>query len=120
MTAEQAICLADLTRPNEYEPELKLFWLSRLDGQIQAELFQTHAGGDGEPYAGDGGAERELLVGWPFDDLYVRFLVMRIDLENGELERYNNDAAAFNRMYQSYAGWYTHHHMPLTVPALRF
>ena len=118
MTAQQAIRLADLTRPNEYEPALKLFWLSRLDGQIQEELLCTHA--DGEAAEITGGLDRELLVGWPFDDLYVRFLVMRIDLENGELDRYNNDAAAFNRMYQSYAGWYAHHHMPLTVPALQF
>lgn len=118
MTAEQAIRLADLTRPNEYEPELKLFWLSRLDGRIREELYRTHE--DGEDPSCAGGPERELPVGWPFDDLYVRFLVMRIDLENGELDRYNNDAAAFNRMYQSYAGWYTHHHTPLTVPALRF
>ena len=30
-----------------------------------------------------------LLVPWPYDELYLRYLVMRIDLEHGELDRYN-------------------------------
>lgn len=122
MTIQTAIGLADLTRPNAFEPELKRFWLSHLDGQIQAELLEPHGrSADFTGYAADADPETtQLLVPWPFDDLYVRYLVMRIDLENGELERYNCDAAAFNRIYASWASWYTHHHMPQGVPALRF
>lgn len=131
MTATEALILADQTRPNEYEPELKLRWLAALDGQIRAELIDAFApaedcpqtppcsgGASGDPGCGD--PERELLIPWPWDDIYVRYLVMRIDLENGELERYNNDALAFNRIYRSYAGYYAHTHRPVGVEALRF
>ena len=121
MTLAAAIELADLSRPNEFDASLKRFWLSALDGQIRAELYESC----GETpalgiYDGSADDETELLVPWPFDDLYVRYLVMRIDFENGEFERYNNDAAAFNRILQSYAGYYVRHHLPQGAAALRF
>lgn len=122
MKATEAMFLADQTRPNEYEPELKLRWLSALDGQVRAELLDAHEQEDEvRPAPGPEPApEEELLIPWPWDDIYVRYLVMRIDLENGELDRYNNDAAAFNRIYRSYACHYVQHHRPRSVEALRF
>ncbi len=123
MKAKEALSLADLTRPNEYEPELKLRWLSALDGQVSAELYEAHEPGAEAPLPEpepEAGPETELLIPWPWDDIYVRYLVMRIDLENGELERYNNDALAFNRIWRSYACHYVHTHSPRGVPALRF
>ena len=77
-----------------------------------------------EPFSGyDGQTElrtAQLLVPFPYDELYLRYLVMRIDLEQGELERYNNDAACFNRLWQSCAAHYGRTHEPLSVSALRF
>lgn len=116
MNATEAIFLADQTRPNDFEPELKLRWLSALDGQVQAELYDAHLPG---PEDGPGDPEA-LRIPWPWDDIYVRYLVMRIDLENGELDRYNNEAAQFNRLWQSYAGQYCRTHRPLGVERLRF
>ncbi len=116
MNATEAIFLADQTRPNDFEPELKLRWLSALDGQVQAELYDAHLPG---PEDGPGDPEA-LRIPWPWDDIYVRYLVMRIDLENGELDRYNNDALAFNRIYRSFACHYVHTHTPKGVPELRF
>lgn len=123
MTVLEALRLGDLTRPNEFEPELKLRWLSALDGLVTRELYEAHEGWTGSFAGYDEDTDlqnTQLLIPRPWDDIYVRYLVMRIDLENGELDRYNQDAAAFNRIYQSYAGHYTHHHRPLQLSALRF
>ena len=122
MKAMEALVLADQTRPNEYEPELKLRWLSALDGQVREELLEAHEPEDEAPPAPEPETdpEDELLIPWPWDDIYVRYLVMRIDLENGELDRYNNDALAFNRIYRSYACHYVHNHMPKGEASLRF
>lgn len=122
MTLTQAIHQADLARPNELEPELKLAWLSALDGQIHRELLSAHLGPvpDLPVYGPETDPETELLVPGPWDELYVRYLLMRIDLENGELERYNNDAACFNRSWRAWAGDYVRTHTPLGVNALRF
>ncbi len=109
MTILEAITQADLIRPNVLDAAIKLRWLSTLDGQIHAELLC----GDREASAAFAGYGEEtelkttrLLVPYPYDELYVLYLLMRIDLEHGELDRYNNDAARFNRLWQSYAGRY--------------
>jgi len=123
LTILQAISRADLDRPNEIPTERKLQWLSTLDGRIDRELMQRF---DGAPPAFSGYGEEtelqtaELLVRFPYDDLYLRYLVLRIDLEQGELERYNNDAAAFNRIWQSYAAHYGRTHTPVGVQSLTF
>ena len=123
MTIFEAIARADLLRPNELSPAGKLRWLSTLDGQVWTELLALHEGGP-ESFSGyDGDTElrtTELLIPWPYDELYPRYLVMRIDLEHGEVERYNNDAAAFNRLWQSYAAHYNRTHFPKGVRRLTF
>lgn len=123
MTILEAITRADLIRPNELEPAVKLRWLSTLDGQIDRELLGAHADASGSFRGYDGDTElsaTELLIPWPYDELYVRYLLMRIDLEHGELDRYNNEAAQFNRLWQSFAGQYCRTHRPLGVERLRF
>lgn len=123
MTILEAITRADLARPNELEPGLKLRWLSTLDGQIRTELLAPY-GEAPERFSGYGEdtdlAATALLVPFPYDELYLHWLVMRIDLAHGELERYNNDALCFNRLWQRYASCYSRTHLlPQPVP-LRF
>ena len=123
MTIAEALAQADALRPNEFEAAVKLRWLSTLDGQIHRELLRAFQE-EPAPFSGYG-EETEirstrLLVPYPYDELYPRYLVMRIDLEHGELERYNNDAACFNRSWRAFAGDYVKTHMPLGVDRLRF
>ena len=123
MTILEAITRADQIRPNELDPAVKLRWLSTLDGQIHAELLSAHADAPG-PFRGyDGDTELQgtrLLAEHPYDELYVRYLLMRIDLEHGEPDHYNNEAAAFNRLWQSYAADYCRKHRPLGAAQLHF
>jgi hypothetical protein len=123
MTIFEAIALADRLRPNELDPALKLRWLSALDGQIHAELWEAHLETP-QPFPGYDGdtelRETQLLVPRPYDELYVVYLVMRIDLEHGELERYNNSAARFNQLWRSYAANYCRNHRPKGEERLKF
>ena len=123
MTILEAITRADQLRPNDLSPAVKLRWLSTLDGQIHAELLQPPAAG-GEPFRGyDGDTELQstaLLVPFPYDELYLFYLLMRLDLEHGELDRYNSDAAQFNRLWQSCSAHYCRTHLPDGAARLRF
>lgn len=123
MTILEAILQADELRPNQLDQALKLRWLSTLDGQIHEELLRACADAPG-PFDGYGPDTElqgtRLLVPYPYDELYLRYLVMRIDLEHGEVDRYNNDAAAFNRLWQSFAAGYCRRHIPLGEARLRF
>ena len=102
---------------------MKLRWLSNLDGQICAELLAAHEGwqADFSGYSSETSRTgTHLVIPFPYDELYPRFLAMRIDLEHGELERYNNDAAIFNRLWQATAAHYCRTHTPKGTAQLKF
>ena len=96
MTILEAITQADLIRPNQLDPAVKLRWLSTLDGQIWTELLRGTPEAPERFRGYDGDTELQgtrLLVPYPYDELYPLYLLMRIDLEHGETARGNNDAA---------------------------
>lgn len=119
----QAIAAADRLRPNEVPGHIKLSWLSALDGQLQTELYDTHTDGP-ERFAGyDEQTDAEatdLRVPAPYDELYVWFLLMRIDLLDNDIQRYNNDAEIFGARLTQYQQHYHRQHMPKSVDALQF
>lgn len=141
MTVNQALEQADLLRPNDIPRGLKCFWLSRLDGQLRCEFHlppeQTPAF-PGDPVcpgqlpdsegacasSGDCPAPapcgRVLLVPAPFDELYSYYLCMRIDLEQGEIVRYNNSARLFDVVYRRFAHAMSRHLPAGEAAALRF
>ena len=122
MTIAEALSQANQLRPNDLDAATKLRWLSAMDGQIYTELLCAHEGAPAffDGYDAQTPQTTALLIPFPYDELYPRFLAMRIDLENGELERYNNDAAIFNRLWQTTAAHYCRTHSPLGVGHLRF
>ena len=77
MTISDAITMVDALRPNQYSQDIKIRWLSRLDGMIWREVIRTHEGGtetfDG--YDSSSMDSTELLVGSPYDeDVYNNYL----------------------------------------------
>lgn len=98
MTVNDAIKTADQQKPNNIDEEIKKRWLCTLEGMIRRELSI------------DGTISQETLnelcVKPPYDALYPAYLVMRIDLENGELDNYNRDAGTFNRLWLAYVSMF--------------
>lgn len=116
MTLMEAMHRADALKPNSYSNEEKIKWLSILDGLIKTKLIDTHEGGEKvafDGYEADTPLTTELLVPAPYDDLYVYWLTMHIDLTNGEYARYNNSAMVYNNAYLDFANYYNRTHMPL-------
>lgn len=54
----------------------------------------------------------ELLVSFPYDEMYIWWLASKIDWQNMEIDKYNNDRTLFNNAYDTYSDWYTRNHMP--------
>jgi len=114
MTIHEVIAAADLAQPNEVDDGLKVCWLAALEQQLRLELYETHE----DPPPADG---PRLTVPQAYRDLYLRYLLMRIALEQGEYTRYNNAARLFDAHYRAYAGWYCRTHRPkAAVTALSF
>jgi len=121
MTIEEAIALTDRLKPNQYEHEQKVKWLSKLDGMIFREIIQTHDGNTIESFEGyeDSDPDTELLVPYPYDeDVYNYFLQAQIDKENGEFGKFNQNITMYNNSYKIFQDYYNRTHLPL--PAKSF
>jgi uncharacterized protein YfbU (UPF0304 family) len=117
MLVRECIDIVDGLKPNQYGVEDKVRWLSFLDRIIIIDVLQTHEDYDEkydlfEGYSTDN-LGMKLIADAPFDQMYIEFLKMKIDEENGETARYNNSSAMFNSYMSMYRKWYNKKHVPL-------
>lgn len=92
MTIQEAIALADAQRPNQVDPKLKIRWLSELDGRVEHEILSPNGKSDFVGYPADVSFHTELKIPFPFDKIYATWIIMQVDLINGETAKYNNGA----------------------------
>lgn len=117
MNIQQAIKCADTLKPNQYDLNMKVRWLSLLDGQIFREVFQTHEDCPVRDFEGyeNADADTELLVPFPYDEnIYIYWLQAQIDKENGETAKYNQSITLYNNAFLSFQNWYNRTHMPIS------
>lgn len=107
MTVKDAIDRFDVLYPNAMGLPEKLALLSGLDGRVDREILSLY-GADDPDFAGYGPADypdAALRIGFPFEDLYIKYLSAENDLINGDALRYANSAAVFNAAYAEYAAY---------------
>lgn len=115
MTIIEALNKIDVIKPNNYTQAEKIKWLSNLDGIIKAEIIDTHEGGDSITFNGydyDVAVDTEMLVPYPYDDLYIKWLESQIDYHNAEYGKYNNSVVAYNSAYSAFERYYNRHNKP--------
>ena len=116
MTIQEAVALVDRMKPNQYDHETKVKWLSKLDGMIFREIIATHDGSTMESFDGydEANPDMTLLVPYPYDeDVYNYFLQSQIDKESGEMAKYNQSVTMYNNAFKIFQDWYNRTHLPL-------
>lgn len=114
----EAIERIDDLKPNSYEQEDKIEWLSHLDGIIKVEIIDTHEGYENVHFTGYSkrtNTDTELLVGAPYDEIYILWLMAQIDFSNGENSKYNSSMSLFQSKMTEYRNWYNRTHTPLNT-----
>lgn len=118
MTIQGAIDRADTMKPNLMDRKTKIQALSELDGLIHREIILKHCHTSEmhtfSGYTEDTDPGTELLAPWPYDELYGYWLMARIDEQNLEMDKYENDRTKFNAAYDMLHDWWRRNHMPLT------
>lgn len=115
MTIFEAISKGDQLIPNRYTQSDKIKWLSTLDGIIKNQVIDTHVGADDLDFKGyndDTALDTELLVPYPFEDIYIHYLESCIHYENEEYAKYNIAVSRYNAEYTRYVNDYNKKHMP--------
>ena len=118
MTIIEALNKIDSLKPNNYSQADKIKWLSNIDGIIKAEIIDTHEGGQGivfNGYEDTTSVETEMLVPYPYDDIYIKWLESQIDYNNAEYQKYNNSTTAYNNAYSAFERYYNRQHMPKQI-----
>jgi len=89
-----------------------MVWLNEIEGKVQTDimLLDPAVGEDGTvtglvEYDVTTDMNTELIVPFPWNKLYRYFMLMSIDLYNGEFQRYGNSFAQFNEAYEEYSAW---------------
>jgi hypothetical protein len=115
MKVREAIDRIDSLKHNTYTNGEKIDWLNRLDGMIKREIIDTHEGYEFVLFEGytEQNMDKDLLIGNPYDEMYIRWLEAQIDYYNGEIARYNNSMLMFQTAYEGYQKYYNRSHMPL-------
>lgn len=111
----EAITQVDNLKHNTYSQADKIVWLSRLDAMVKRLVIDTHEGSEDVYFGGydeDTDLETILLVPEPYDEVYLRWLEAQIDYANGEYEKYNNSAEAYNIRWKEFQNYYNRTHMP--------
>lgn len=114
MTVLEAIALTDELKPNVYSREVKIGWLSKLDGMIHRNILKTHCI-PAKPFPGygpDTDPATVLLAPAPYDTVYLRWLEAQIDLAEGELDRYNSSITVFSDEYRAFENDVHRNHRP--------
>ena len=117
MRLQQAMDRVDEMRPNMQSRELKIAWLSELDGLIHKEIILKHEHTtEQETFSGyteDTDPDTDLLAPWPYDEMYTYWLMARIDELNQETDKYNADRAKFENAYGEMQDWWNRTYMPV-------
>ena len=142
MNIQEALDKIDIMRPNMMKKQIKIAALSELDGMIYQEIIRIHESGNQPPltmmeqiillspeertigtteaeteegftgYTMETDPGTELLAPFPYDEIYLYWLASKVDFQNLEMDKYNNDRVMFNSAWTELSDWYTRTHMP--------
>lgn len=79
-------------KPDTISDEMLIDFLSTLDGRVAREIYNDK---EFSGYTKDVDRETELLIPYPYQDIYLRWLEAMIDKNNEEMTSFNNNMAMF-------------------------
>ncbi len=108
-------------RGQEFDTEIMTGWVNEIEAQALDEVIGNAKGMEAEfvPYVYDTDTERELAIPDRFQDVYINYMLAKIDSMNQEPERYNNDVALFDAAWKGYAAWHLRNHDPVPYPVFK-
>ncbi len=105
MTVLKALEIFDEENENDISDDIKKRWLSELDLKIVSELNKNRDGLNKVGYTIEENDATELNAPEEFSEIYIIYLKMKMNYMLCEIERYNNSASLFNRLFYEMANY---------------
>lgn len=117
MTVIEAIRRTDELYPNVIPFSQKAYLLEQLDNRVFNEILVKYDDIDCSFESGyQENQDAQLVIKAPFEEIYIKYLVMQLDIINSDITRYQNSYALFNTMYLDYIRYINRNH---TIKACR-
>ena len=117
MKLSTIIANVDEKRPNQFSKEMMTGWINEIESKACRQVIGRAFWGkdDFEPYDYERDSEAELRIPDEHCDVYETYLFAKMDYTNGEIERYNADAAMHQAAWTEYAAEYRRSHYPRPI-----
>lgn len=113
MTVSQVIDYVNHAYPHARSNGELCRWLSELDGKIASEIMMMSPE-DCETFKYKPSRRTdELLVRFPYDDIYRLYVIAMIEQANMEWNKYLNSVQSFNSRLQEFEFWFCSQYEPV-------
>lgn len=117
MNIQQALDFADQLKPNMMERQMKIAFLTEMEQLFHREILMKHEHTEEEEqlpvYTEDTDAGTEMLIPDPYSMVYVYWLLSKIDMQNLEEDKWDQDTQRFEQAWGTLDDWWTRNHMPI-------
>lgn len=105
----------------EFGTDIMVGWVNEIEAQAVEQVINHAEGYDLEfaPYEYERDGERMLLIPDQFQDVYINYLFAKIDFNNQETERYNNDVAMLESAWSGYESWHIRTYKQKPLPQFK-
>lgn len=116
MKLNEAIERVNTLKDNAYDDTVIKNFIEDCDKQIYREVVETHENKNKYEafetrYPLNG--EDELIADDAYCELYVFYAIAKIDIFNGETDRYTNNMICYNTALSNFKAYYNRHNKPL-------
>ena len=113
MTLREIIDKVNAFKSHSVSADILAGWLNELDATLKNELFDVYETGvtpEIKPYKAGEDLDRELLVPYPYCELYVYYLLQQIYSFTDETTQYNNFSELYNTLLYNFKTYYIRNH----------
>ncbi|MBE6959828.1 MAG: hypothetical protein E7448_03785 [Ruminococcaceae bacterium] len=112
-TIKEVLDRVDARKPNAFTAEQKVAWIAELEGMLAVNvLLMDICETEQLRYSWPEHADTQLLVRFPHDGIYGLWLEAKIDMTNGEYDKYQNSMIQYNEAYSNFVRWFARVYTP--------
>ena len=122
MTIFEAISQTRGLCPNSYTDHDMVEWLEQVDTMAKDQVTDRHEGGEAAApaYSEAMAMQTQLLIGAPYEDVYIFFLMSKIHFFDQDIDRYNNAIVSYQQRFDQWQKAYRQAHLPKSKGGFRF
>lgn len=119
MNIQAVIDQVDRLKTNMFPVEQKIAWINELEGKVWSEIVQEHewmpSGIQYHGYDDTTNPGTVLLVPDAYADVYVHYMMAKMDDANRETNEYTKHMLMFNAAWQTLCDYWGRKYMPKRV-----